>query len=96
MANSSIRPTKWFADLASRYKITFADFASDFSQEVIWLSRVTRTYSAETHRTSKRRQFADYVDTALTATYRADVQPEVTTMMIDYQPSQDLLRPAAA
>lgn len=72
--NSSIRPTQRFADLVCPLDIKFADFALDPSKEVIVLSRVTRTYSSETHRWSKRKKVIDYVDTATSNSYRSAVR----------------------
>jgi hypothetical protein len=71
---SSIRPTERFAGLVRPTDVSFADFAPDPVQEVIILSRVTRTYSDETHRWSKRKKIIDYVDTAATNGYRSAVQ----------------------
>ena len=70
---SSIRPTGRFAGLLRPTDINFADFARDPVQEVIILSRVTRTYSDETHRWTKRKKIIDYVDTAATNGYRSGV-----------------------
>lgn len=71
---SSIRPTERFAGLVRPTDINFADFARDPVQEVIILSRATRTYSEETHRWSKHKKIIDYVDTATTNGYRSAVQ----------------------
>lgn len=71
---SSIKPTERFAGLVRPTDINFGDFARDPVQEVIILSRVTRTYSEETHRCSKRKKIVDYVDTATSNGYRSAVQ----------------------
>ena len=72
--NSSIRPTERFAGLVRPTDISFADFAHDPVQEVIILSRVTRTYSGESHRWTRRKQRVDYADTDLSNNYRSAVQ----------------------
>jgi hypothetical protein len=71
---SSIRPTERFAGLVGSTDMNFADFARDPVQEVIILSRVTRTYSGETRRWTKRKKLIDYVDTASSNSYRSAVQ----------------------
>jgi hypothetical protein len=71
---SSIRPTERFAGLVRVTDINFVDFASDPAQEVIILSRVTRSYSDETHRWTKRKKIIDYVDTATSNGCRSAVQ----------------------
>jgi len=71
---SSIRPTERFAGLVGSTDMNFADFARDPVQEVIILSRVTRTFSGETRRWTKRKKLIDYVDTASSNSYRSAVQ----------------------
>jgi hypothetical protein len=71
---SSIRPTGRFADIVRPMGINFADFAPDPNKEVIVLSRVTRTYSAETRRTRKSKRLLDYADTPVSFAYRIAVQ----------------------
>ncbi|MGZ3355957.1 MAG: hypothetical protein ACXVBO_14020 [Isosphaeraceae bacterium] len=71
---SSIRPTGRFTDIVRPLGINFADFAPDPSKEAIVLSRVTRTYSAETRRTRKSKQLLDYADTPVSSAYRIAVQ----------------------
>jgi hypothetical protein len=72
--NSSIKATERFAGMVRSTATDFADFAPDPLQEVIILSRVTRTYSDETHRWRKRRKIIDYVDSASSTRYRSAVQ----------------------
>ena len=72
--NSSIAPTMAFSDRVRNSDITFADFGTDPSQEVIRLTRVTRTNADITHRTKKDKKLADYVDEPVAESYRAAVQ----------------------
>lgn len=72
--SSSIRPTERFAGLVGAADITIADFVPDPVQEVIILSRVTRTLSSETHRWSKDKKLIDYFDTVTSNSYRSAVQ----------------------
>ncbi|MDB5617257.1 MAG: uncharacterized protein JWQ24_1495 [Tardiphaga sp.] len=71
---SSIRPTERFAHMVQPLALKLADFASDPSGEVILLSRVARTYSAETRRTRKSKKLFDYDDTEISQDYRVAVQ----------------------
>ena len=63
-----------FADRVRTSGITFADFGSDPDQEVIRLTRITRTYSVDRRTRSKDKELADYVDGAVTERYRAAVR----------------------
>lgn len=71
---SSIRPTQRFADMVQPLALKLVDFASDPSREVILLSRVARSYSAETRRTSKLKKLIDYDDTLISQAYRVAVR----------------------
>jgi hypothetical protein len=72
--NSSIAPTTAFADRVHGSGITFADFGSDPNQEVIRLTRITRTYSVDRRTPDKDKELANYADDAVTECYRAAVR----------------------
>ena len=72
--NSSIAPTMAFVDRVHSSGITFADFGSDPNQEVIRLTRITRTYTVDRRTPSKDRELVDYADDAVSEQYRATMR----------------------
>lgn len=71
---SSIAPTQAIADPVRTSGVSFADFAADQNQEVIRLTRVTRTYSIDRHEPYRHKELTPYIDDAVTNRYRAAVR----------------------